>query len=701
MVSSAPNREQLLSRTLWLIPVVVSAILFWNTRPGPFVFEEEWVVRKDESPRALDLTRSFLTDYWGGSRVDRDYGPLTHFTYDLNFRLGDSAAAFNLVNVILNAAVAFLVYLLLLELLLPRRGSFEPPQAQADVAPYRSAWLATMGATLYTVLPVHSQTVLDITVREVLLAALAIFGAWWLALKNSPPRTSGMRPENLGLVYATVGAIFLGFFMSESVLIIIPLILVSCWVLGRRIPWWTLGGSMCAFLGYSLVRVSVRVSTFDAAHSSNPLVEADVFTRVITGISLVGRYLAKIVAPFELFVRYTRRVFPVESLTSPVLWAWVLGVVGILTLALWWARKRSNPLLTLAVLFFVLTLLPVVSIFYVNYTIFSEPLAYIPSFAYVLAVCAVLKTGALARFKTLTTLVFCALLMVYGARTWMQNGKWAELDAATLERELSPTAHAWSEVNTAWNDFSRAKFVEAPEEKKALETQAIERIKRALTVYEDFVRGERVLGDMLYRQKRLKAALVRFSRAEDLLVKKGRPERDHAYVLGKRGRCYLELNRPGEAIADFNRCLDARPQGSVYGRRGLAFAALYVACLKEGGVKEECTSILESALADFNKAIELEPGELVHWRNRGYSKFTLGDFTGAIEDYDRGLVACQKKGINYRPAAEGDSVFSFLRQIADVYRKTGEAEQAARTESAAEGIKREAQAERLPPGIGK
>lgn len=710
------------SYLLWLMPVVVSTMVFWDTRPGPFVFDEARLIRKNEAPRELSLKRSFLTDYWGTrNRVDSDYKPLTHLTYDLNFRHGDSAAAFNRVNVIFNAAVAFLVYLLLLELVAQRRRRSEiPSQTLVDEASPANAWLAALGATLFAVLPIHSQAVVEITDRGVLLAGLAIFGTWWLALKNAPPKVSGgvsggasaARPENVGLAFAAVCGVFLGLFAHGSVILVIPLILVSCWVLGRRIPWWTLGGSMCALVGYFLVRSSVRMLSFDPVHASNPLVEADLFTRVVNGISLVALYVGKIVAPLgveplQLSVRYTHNALPVVPLSSPGLWASVIGVVGLLTLALWWSRKRSIPLLTLAVVFFLLTLLPVVSIFYVNDTIFSEPLAYVPSFAYALALCALLKESAVARFRGATTSVLCVLLIAYGAGTWAQNGKWAELDAATLQSQLSGVAHAWSEVNLASREALLADSAQTPEEKREMQEGAAKRIKRALEIYPDFVRGEMALGDMLYRQggvEATKAALDRFTKAEELLAKKGRPETDHLDVWNKRGQCLLQLGHTKEAIAVFTRYIAVRRDGPIYDSRGLAFATSYVVCTKQGRPKEECVVSLNKALADFNTAVELSPRNPAHWSNRGFCKFTLGDAVGAIEDYDKGFSVCDKSGLKYRPLSQGQSQYSFLRKIADVQRSLGEAEQAARTDSAADQMKREAEsadAERLPPGIGQ
>ena len=671
------------SRLLWILPVLLSVLLYGGTRTGDFVFEEAWLIRKDEPPRPFDFKRSFYGDYRGAmSRVDRDYRPLTHLTYDLNFRRGEEAADFHSVNVILNAVVTFLVYLVLLELL-------------------GDAWLATLGAALFAVLPIHTQTVAEISGRYELLGGIAIFAVWLLALANSPPKGAAAPAENLMLTVVAVAVAFLGFFSSGWVVVVLPLILVGSWVLGRRTPWWTIAGSASAFLGYLLVRWSVRAAGWQASFVENPLTEADALTRVLNGITLVGRYLGKIVAPIELSVSYAQNAIPVLPLKSPLLWLAAAGVVGLFAGIFWLARRARWPLLGLAAVFFLLTILPVANIFFVVEAIFSEPFAYVPSFAYPLALCAVLGASPWpwTRLRGLPSIVLCALLVLYGSRTLSRNREWAEPDAATLERRLSTFEHARSQHQKAQNQLDRSGQAPSEAEKKGLIAEAKQLIDKALETFPPYIRAEMLYAKVLFNEGDLKGAIERYDRAEKLLVAKKRPARDTLDVIRLRGECRLRLverlRQAGgdntvwnaeldKAIRDFSRHIDIEPSGTAHNSRGIALAQL-------GRLKE--------ALAEFDRAVELDPNTPAHWSNHGRCRSGLGDWNGALEDYAQGYRVCEDNGLRYLPPP-ADSMYGLLEKIAEIYRHQGNEAEAARFHEGAEKIRAEAQPT-LPPGIGK
>src|SRR5438876_487692 len=77
------------------------------------------------------------------------------------------------------------------------------------------------------------------------------------------------------------------------------------------------------------------------------------------------------------------------------------------------------------------------------------------------------------------------------------------------------------------------------------------------------------------------------------------------------------------AIADFNRALQLDPKlAKAYDDRGLA---------KQG------KGDLDGAIADFNHALQLDPKDAKACDNRGVAKRHKGDFDGAIADFNRAL----------------------------------------------------------------
>jgi tetratricopeptide (TPR) repeat protein len=77
------------------------------------------------------------------------------------------------------------------------------------------------------------------------------------------------------------------------------------------------------------------------------------------------------------------------------------------------------------------------------------------------------------------------------------------------------------------------------------------------------------------------------------------------------------------AIADYNRAIQLDPKdAAIYNNRGLA--------------KQE-KGDLDAAIVDFNRAIQLNPKDAVACSNRGNAKRDKGDMDGAIADYNRAI----------------------------------------------------------------
>jgi hypothetical protein len=79
------------------------------------------------------------------------------------------------------------------------------------------------------------------------------------------------------------------------------------------------------------------------------------------------------------------------------------------------------------------------------------------------------------------------------------------------------------------------------------------------------------------------------------------------------------------------------------------------------------------------------------WNNRGFCRFKLKDYVGAVEDYNQGLELAKKKGAFYAPT--GETVWSFLTRISAVYKEGAKVQRASGNEAAAKAA--EAQAAEL------
>jgi tetratricopeptide (TPR) repeat protein len=77
------------------------------------------------------------------------------------------------------------------------------------------------------------------------------------------------------------------------------------------------------------------------------------------------------------------------------------------------------------------------------------------------------------------------------------------------------------------------------------------------------------------------------------------------------------------AIADYDRAIQLDPKdAAIYNNRGLA---------------KQAKGNLDAAIVDFNRAIQLNPKDAVACSNRGNAKRDKGDLDGAIADYNRAI----------------------------------------------------------------
>jgi lipoprotein NlpI len=87
------------------------------------------------------------------------------------------------------------------------------------------------------------------------------------------------------------------------------------------------------------------------------------------------------------------------------------------------------------------------------------------------------------------------------------------------------------------------------------------------------------------------------------------------------------------AIADYNRAIELDPK--------------YAAAYSNRGNAKQAKGDLDGAIADCNRAIELDPKDAMAHKNRGVAKKSKGDLKGAIADYTRAIELDPKYAAAY------------------------------------------------------
>ena len=142
--------------------------------------------------------------------------------------------------------------------------------------------------------------------------------------------------------------------------------------------------------------------------------------------------------------------------------------------------------------------------------------------------------------------------------------------------------------------------------------------------YEQRVEQYNTQWDKLNEKPELKQVLQPMNASEQ--SGEERREKEHALTAWdyiRRGTRANDEGRHEEAIAEYTKAIELNPDNSTtYNRRGFAYDDL-------------CQ--YEKAIEDYNKAIELNPGYAVAYNNRGFAYKNLEQYERAIEDYSKAI----------------------------------------------------------------
>jgi len=383
-------------------------LVYANALGNGLVYDDHFLIERNDLVQNLDFLRVFTTHYWGGYEGNEtgQYRPFTVLSFLFDAVGGIQAFRFHLTNVLLHVVNSILAFLLCRQMGLTVLAAF-------------------VGGMLFAVHPIHAEVAAGVTFgRADLLAGLGVLSAFYFHIE-------ARKDHDVRFFALSLGAFLFGLLSKESALTTIAPIVAFDLYKGKNIGstlreswrYWVSFG--CVFLVYILIRWLAAGLGFEAGSLSvlnNPLVGQPIDVRLYTAAALFWKYLALVVWPNVLSVDYSFRAIPVVE--SPLALSVVLGgLVGVLGVCLWfWGGKRRSVLFVTGALFWGPYAAVSQTLILIN-AMFQERFLYIPVLG-IFVLVGVLVDWVWQRHKPIAIVCCCVMFVGYGWRTYLRNQDW-------------------------------------------------------------------------------------------------------------------------------------------------------------------------------------------------------------------------------------------------------------------------------------
>src|SRR5260370_5704893 len=403
------------SRALFLI-VTATVLVYDNALSGAFLFDDTKQIVGNPALRSWgNVLRAFTSDVWSFQRgtLTKDislpyYRPLFTVYLTLNFKLfGLWEPGWHLMNLLVHTGATVAVFFLIKRLSGDRL-------------------MATLAALLFGLHPAHVESISWISgIPDPLAALFCVPGMIWYVRY----RTEGDRR----FLIASVIAYGLSALCKETPLAL-PLVFVV-WELtraGNRQRFSARGREIILQLvPYAMIAgvyLALRFAVFGRISWEHPFMGRVAGSAIWMTVSYVFvSYLRHLLAPFYLSLIYGASFVTTAADLRFLLPAALIAALAIL---LWVYREKIGPRIWTALALMVAFLLPVLNlkVFHYEYII-QDRYLYLPSigFCYLIAILLVFMAR---RQKQPATAVAAAIIVAFGASTFVQNRLWH--DAVSL-----------------------------------------------------------------------------------------------------------------------------------------------------------------------------------------------------------------------------------------------------------------------------
>jgi tetratricopeptide (TPR) repeat protein len=545
-----------------ILIAVASIVVYANTLGNGFVFDDIYMIVKNELIRIVDLPAIFSTNYWGPSKNQGLYRPLVVLSYALNYKVGGlNPFSYHLVNLVFHALNCILVYHLVFIVSRKRR-------------------VAAFTALLFATHPVHTEAVAGVVGRAELFAAFFLLLALLLYIRESR--------------WAVV-PFLLALLSKENAVVLLPILLLYD-ISFRDIRLRRYLSLVLLTVLWLVVRHSITgtLGPRDISYIANPLAHISLYPRLLTGVKVLVMYLRLLALPVGLSADYSYNQIPVSTSIFELWTFFPMLVLAAISLLVYWSYKNSKELFFFIALLLV-ALLPASNLVIPIGTIMGERLLYLPSLGFCTAL-GILFNAIYEKpsQKKIAAFTFILVLLLYSGATIDRNTDWK--DNLTLWQKTVKTSpnSALAHYNLGFFYAERRMYDLAIAEYKRSLNLAPKDIDVHFSIATFFGRVHTNLGVVYFKKGLFDLAMDEFKEALKLNPNDAKAHVNLAIIYDTKGLYDL-------AIIEFKKALNINPQNPKvhYG--------LSIVYLKKG--------LYDLARQELEEALELDPDNVLYRNN--------------------------------------------------------------------------------------
>ncbi|MGB7590457.1 MAG: tetratricopeptide repeat protein [Terriglobia bacterium] len=348
---------------LLAVLILVAVLPYLNSLLNGFVQDDNRQVVSNPYLRSFSHLREiFATNVWsyvGAQGATNYYRPLMTFGYLLCYQfLGPLAYGFHLANVVLNAGVVCLVFLVSERI-------------------FRDRTLGFVAAVIFALHPIHSESVDWIAAVTDLQLTLFYLLAFWFFLRVAKPGGKRSGAAELGMVLSFILAL-----LAKEPAATLPFLATFYEHFLRDDRAQTsLGQKLSRYVTLWLLDVAYLLFRTRIFGGLAPVLQLSQISRreaFYSSFALVARYVWKLLWPVNLCAFYA--FHKCVALSDPrVLVGFLVLGLSLVALAYSWRRER---LVSFGLLWFFVNIAPVLNARWLGANVFTERYLYLPSLGF-------------------------------------------------------------------------------------------------------------------------------------------------------------------------------------------------------------------------------------------------------------------------------------------------------------------------------